>query len=78
MEPNEEGVLRLEGGSTDDDLDSVNSLFHWQMDDYELFLSCNMLRVNKGKTEEGNECLKEYREAEEGKAVRTEVEGKNI
>ena len=28
MEPDKEGVLRLEGGSTDDDLDSVNGLFH--------------------------------------------------
>ena len=29
MEPEKEGVLRLEGGSTDDDLDLVNKLFHW-------------------------------------------------
>ncbi|MFA1068230.1 hypothetical protein ACDI57_27800, partial [Klebsiella pneumoniae] len=29
LEPNEEGVLRLEGGSTNNDLDSVNGLFHW-------------------------------------------------
>ena len=28
MEP-DDGVLRLEGGATDDDLDSVNRLFHW-------------------------------------------------
>ena len=34
MEPDEEGVLRLDGGSNDDDLDSVNGLFHWQMEDY--------------------------------------------
>ena len=27
----DKGVLRLEGGSNDDDLDSVNGLFHWQM-----------------------------------------------
>ena len=28
LEPDEEGVLWLEGGSKDDDLDSVNGLFH--------------------------------------------------
>ena len=28
MEPDNKGVLRL-GGSSDDDLDSVNRLFHW-------------------------------------------------
>ena len=77
LEP-DEGVLRLEGGSNDDDLDSVNGLFHWQIEDYELFPSCNMLRVDEGEKEERNECLKEYREAEEGKVVGTEVEGKNI
>ena len=48
------------------------------MEDYELFPSCNMLRVNEGKKEEGNECLKEYKEEEEGKMVMTKVEGKNI
>ena len=37
-----------------------------------------MLRVDKGKKEEGNECPKEYKEAEEGKAVTAEDEGKNI
>ena len=37
LEPDQEGVLRLEGGSIDDDLDSVSGLFHWQMEDYELF-----------------------------------------
>ena len=42
MEPNE-GVLRLEGESNDDDLDLINGLFHWQIEDYELFPSCNML-----------------------------------
>ena len=79
LEPDQEGVLRLEGGSTDDDdLDSVSGLFHWQMEDYDLFPSCNMLRVDEGKKEEGNECPKEHREAEEGKAVTGEVEGKNI
>lgn len=29
MEPDEGGVLRLEEGSNDDDLDSVNGLYHW-------------------------------------------------
>ena len=78
MEPDEEGVLRLEGGSSEDDLDSLNGLFHWQMEDYELFPSYNMLRVDKDKKEEGNECPKEHREAKEEKAVMAEDEGKNI
>ena len=29
LKPDEEGILRLEGGSNDDDLDSVNGLLHW-------------------------------------------------
>ena len=29
MEPDEEVLLKLEGGSSDDDLDSLNDLFHW-------------------------------------------------
>ena len=29
MEPDEEGVLRLEEGSNEDDLDSLNGIFHW-------------------------------------------------
>ena len=53
MEP-DEGVMRL-GGSNDDDLDSVKGLFHWQIEDYELFPSCNMLRVDEGEKEEENE-----------------------
>ena len=28
MEPDKEGVLRLEGGLSEDDLDSLNDLFH--------------------------------------------------
>ena len=32
MEPDDEGVLRLEGGFIDDDLDSINGLLHWQME----------------------------------------------
>ncbi len=68
----------MEGGSIDDDLDSVNGLYHWQIEDYELFPSCNMLRVDEGEKEEENECPKEYKEVEEGKVVMTEAEGKNI
>ena len=34
MEHDEEGVLRLEGGLNDDDLDLMNDLLHWQMEDY--------------------------------------------
>lgn len=78
IEPDGEGVLRLEGGSSDDDLDSVNGLFHWQMEDYELFPSCNILGVDEGEKEEGNECPKDYREVEEGKVVTAEAEGKSI
>ena len=37
-----------------------------------------MLRVDKGEKTKENECPKEYREAEEGKAVTAEAEGKNI
>ena len=62
----DDGVLRLEGGSTDDDLDSVNGLLHWQMEDYELFSSCNMLGVAKDKGR--NEFSKEYNELKEGEA----------
>ena len=29
MDPDEEGVLRLEGRFNDEDLDSVNGLLHW-------------------------------------------------
>ena len=29
MELDQEGILRLEGGSMDDDLDLVNDLCHW-------------------------------------------------
>ena len=46
------------------------------MEDYELFPSCNILRVDE-KGEE-NECPKEYREVEKGKAITAEDEGKNI
>lgn len=41
MELNDKGVLELEGCS-EDDMDSMNGLVHWQMEDYELF-QCNML-----------------------------------
>ena len=43
------------------------------MEDYELFLSCNMLRVDE-KGEE-NECPKEYREVEKGKVITVEAKG---
>lgn len=76
MEPDEEGVLRLEGGSNDDDLDSLNNLFHWQIEDYELFLSCNMLRVDEGEKKEENECPKEHKEMEETKVITAEAKGR--
>ena len=69
MEPNEEGTLKLEEGSDDDDLDSVNGLFHWKMEDYELFSSCHMLGVDEGSMgDEKNEFSTEYREVKEGEA----------
>lgn len=46
MEPNKQGILEIETHS-DDDLESLNGLFHWQMEDYEVF-SCNMLQVDEG------------------------------
>ena len=36
MKLNDEGILELEGCS-EDDMDSLNKLFHWQMEDYKLF-----------------------------------------
>ena len=64
MEPDEEGVLRLEGGSKDNDLDLVNGLFHWQMEDYELFQSCNILTIGEERNED--KFSKEFREIKEG------------
>ena len=37
-----------------------------------------MLRVDEGEKTKENECPKDYREAEEGKAAMAEAEGKNI
>lgn len=71
MEPDQEGVLRLEGGLTDDDLDSVNGLFHWQMEDYELFESCSILTIEEGHNRE--EFPKEFREIKEGDATLDET-----
>jgi hypothetical protein len=73
MEPDDEGVLRLEGGTSDDDLDLVNGLFHWQMEDYKLFPSCNMLGVEEGNNGEENKFSKEYREVKEGEAKMDET-----
>ena len=56
----------MDGGSTDDDLDSVNGLFHWQMEDYELFPTCNVLSIEEGPRE--NEFPKEFKEVKEGDA----------
>lgn len=56
----------MEGGSKDDDLDSVNRLFHWQMEDYELFQSCNILTIEEERNRDG--FPKEFREIKEGNA----------
>ena len=45
MEPNEEGILELED-FFEDDLNSMNDLFHWKIKDYEL-LHCKMLQMDK-------------------------------
>ncbi len=45
MEPNEEVVLELEECS-EDDVSSMKRLFHWQMEDYELF---SQLHVGGGR-----------------------------
>ena len=69
MKPKDEGILKLEWGFDDDDLDSLNGLLHWQMEDYELFPSCHMLGVEEGnKEDEKDEFLTEYREFKEGEA----------
>lgn len=45
MEPNEEGVLELEDYS-EDEMSSLNGLFHWQMEDCKVFSSmCNFLEA---------------------------------
>lgn len=63
MEPDKEGVLKLDGESNDDDLDSLNGLLHRQMEDYELFWSYHMIRVEEGSTgEEKSKFSKEYTE----------------
>ena len=49
MEPDEEGILKLDGESNNDNLDSLNGLLHWQMEDNELFPSCHMLGVEEKK-----------------------------
>ena len=49
MEPDEEGVLRL-GEYLEDDTDSLRSLFHWQMGDYEVLQAdCNMLQIQESE-----------------------------
>lgn len=45
MEPNDEGVLELEDCSKDEK-SSLNGLFHWQIEDYEVFSSmCKFLQA---------------------------------
>lgn len=56
----------MEGGSTDDNLDSVNDLFHSQMEDYELFQSCNVLTIEEGHSGDG--FPSEFTEIKEGDA----------
>lgn len=65
MEPNDKGVLELER-CLEDDLDSLNGLCHWQMEDYKLFQSYNMLGVEGMDAEE--DFPPEFREYKEGEA----------
>ena len=52
MEPNTKGILELESCS-EDETSSLNGLFHWQMEDYEVFhQECNMLQIREIKEEE--------------------------
>lgn len=67
MEPNDEGVLELDGCS-EDDICSLNGLFHWQMEDYEVFHPvCHMLQIEE-EPREKDEFPSEYREYKEGEA----------
>ncbi len=70
-------MLELEGCS-EDDLDSLNRLFHWQMEDYELFLSCNMLGVEGMDGEEKDVFPLEFGEYKEGEAQVNESLGHNF
>lgn len=47
IEPNNEGVLEF-GSYSEDETSSLNVLFHWQMEDYEVFhLKCNILQIRE-------------------------------
>ena len=84
MNPNNEGVLELEECS-EDKTSSLNGLFHWQMEDYELF-HFYMLGIEEPKVEKEVFPLEfvEYKEGnakinkspahrfEKGKAIRYE------
>ena len=50
----------------DDDLDSVNGLYHWQIEDYELFQSCNVLTIEEGHSVD--EFPRKFTEMKEGDA----------
>lgn len=51
-EPNIKGVLELKN-YLEDETSLLNDLFHWQMEDYEVFhRECNMLQVGEIKEEE--------------------------
>lgn len=66
MEPNEEGVLRL-GNCSEDETSSINGLFHWQMEDYEIFHpECNGLEILE--IEEDNTYPPQFAEYQEGEA----------
>lgn len=54
------------GRGRNDDLDSMNGLLHWQMEDYELFQSCNLLTIEEGHSDDG--FPREFMEVKEGDA----------
>lgn len=67
MDPDAEGILKLGGCCSEDDTDSLNGLFHWQQEDYEMFSpSCNVLSV---EGEEPDQYPPEYGEYKEGEAA---------
>lgn len=67
MDPDAEGILKLGGCYSKDDIDSLNRLFHWQQEDYEMFSpSCNVLSVDE---EEPDKYPPKYREYKAGEAT---------
>lgn len=65
-EPNDEGILKL-GECSEDETGLLNRLFHWQMEDYEMFQSYR-LEVEEPEQATEEVYLSEYRESWKGDA----------